>query len=108
MHHGFLCVWTETPCLQLTQGDWFIGLLVYLHDQTGYTTNNMYHVESPVDEPPWVTAAAGRLFHNDMMTGNFADFIYVKCPSLDPAIFMVIFRKVIVNCEAQGKGRAKG
>ena len=33
-------------------GDWFIGLLVYLHDQTGHTTNNMYHVESPVDEPP--------------------------------------------------------
>ena len=28
-----------------------IGLLVYLHDQTGYATNNMYHVESPVDEP---------------------------------------------------------
>ena len=25
-------------------------LLVYLHDQTGYTTKNMYHVESPVDK----------------------------------------------------------
>ena len=38
-----------------------IGLLVYLHDQTGYATNNMYHVESPVYEPPWVIAAAGSL-----------------------------------------------
>ena len=29
--------------------NWCIGLLVYLHDQTGYTTNNyLYHVGSPV------------------------------------------------------------
>ena len=38
--------------------DMIYCLLVYLHNQTGYTTNNMYHVESPGDEPPWVTAAA--------------------------------------------------
>ena len=35
--------------------------MVYLHDQIGYSTNKMYHVESPVDEPPWVTGAAGSL-----------------------------------------------
>ena len=38
-----------------------IGLLVYLHDQTGYASNNMYHVEYQVDKPPWVTATAGSL-----------------------------------------------
>ena len=48
--------WSKSKMLLLV---WFISLLVYLHDQTGYATNNMYHVESSVDEPPWVTAAAG-------------------------------------------------
>ena len=42
-------------------GDWFIGLLVYLHDQKDILQITvLYHVGSPVDEPPWVTAA-GRL-----------------------------------------------
>ena len=41
--------------------DWFIGLLVNLHDQKDILQITvLYHVGSPVDEPPWVTAA-GRL-----------------------------------------------
>ena len=40
---------------------WFIGLLVNLHDQKDILQITvLYHVGSPVDEPPWVTAA-GRL-----------------------------------------------
>ena len=37
----------------------FFGLLLY--SAAGYTTNNNYHVEPPVDEPPFVDAAAGSL-----------------------------------------------
>ena len=47
---------------------YFIGLLVYLHDLTGFTTNNMYHVESPVDEPSWVTAAVGSLANLEVLS----------------------------------------
>ena len=35
------------------------GLLLY--SAAGYTTNNNYHVEPPVNEPPFVDAAAGSL-----------------------------------------------
>ena len=39
--------------------DWFIGLSA---------TNNMYHVESPVDEPSWVTAAVGSLANLEVLS----------------------------------------
>ena len=37
----------------------FFGLLLY--SAAGYTTNNNYYVDPPVDEPPFVDAAADSL-----------------------------------------------
>ena len=39
-----------------------------LNDQIGYATNNMYHVEFPVDEPSWVTAAVGSLANLEVLS----------------------------------------
>ena len=51
-----------------------IGLLVYWFictiKQDILQITILYHVGSPVDEPPWVTAAAGSLAHGEIIYGG--------------------------------------
>ena len=53
-----VCDIPRWPEMRREQLNWFIGLLVNLHDQKDILQITvLYHVGSPVDEPPWVTAA---------------------------------------------------